>query len=148
MLYRLPQQHGQADQGVLGLLVDQGQLPLLARHQAALLGQFQCRRGTCVIAGLHQRQDVQRVFQVERGDVPLFAQGQHLQIGIGHRALQGQAHGVLIELAGPQVFLGAVVGGGLAPPEIHLVAGGQGGIEKVHGLVVIVGIELGVTIAA
>ncbi|MNR43326.1 hypothetical protein D3C85_1619380 [compost metagenome] len=73
MLNRPAEQGGEADQGVLGLLLHQRQLPLLRRHQTLLLGQFQGRRRAGIEPGLHQVQDVLRVGQIQPGNAALLA---------------------------------------------------------------------------
>ena len=146
-LHRLAKQHGQGDSRLLGLLLNQWQLPLLAGHQALLLGQFHGCGRACVIAGLHDMHDVLCVGQIEPGNAQLFVEGQGLHITVGHAAEQGQLDGGLIKFAGLERLYGAVPCCGFAAPKVHFITGAQVGVKIVHGLVVIAGIQLAIALA-
>ncbi|MNL41526.1 hypothetical protein D3C87_1639380 [compost metagenome] len=129
-------------------MLHQRQLPLLRRHQAFLLRQFQCRRRARVKTGLHQPQHILRVGQIQFGNAALFLQRQCLCVAAGHTTQQRQLYRGLIELAGAQGKLRTVAGGALATPEVDFVAGCEVGVKVVHSLIAAVGIQLAVTVSA
>ncbi|MNG12212.1 hypothetical protein D3C84_958100 [compost metagenome] len=71
-----------------------------------------------------------------------------MRVAVGDAAEQRQLHRRLIEFAGLQAELRTVAGSALAAPEVDFVSGAEVGVKVIDGLVIAVGIELAVAVAA
>ncbi|MNE67738.1 hypothetical protein D3C80_1633610 [compost metagenome] len=63
----------------------------------------------------------------------MLRQGQPLQVTVGHRADQGQFHGLALETAGVQAAQSVVAGCPQAAPEVDFVAGAELYVERSAG---------------